>query len=235
MADRPFIINGRWLTFAPHVLTYACDYAMDAYDDAWFDRLGVIWPAALRHAAIKRKAEYLAGRHVAQMALKELGWAGYHIATANDRSPVWPDGVVGTITHTAQHAVCSVARRAAVRAVGIDAELFMSHELGTQVRSILVSDAETAYLQSLPMAFEQALTIVFSAKESLYKALYPEVKAFFDFTAAEVLHLDGERCAFSLRLQLDLGDRWGMGAVVEGGYRLHDGHVLTYMVIPAGA
>jgi enterobactin synthetase component D len=232
MSATPFIDKERWLALAPAVLSYACEYTLSAYHDGWFATLEVALPAALRHAVPKRKAEFLAGRHAAQRALAELGWPGWDIATAADRSPVWPDGVVGTITHTRHHALASVARRDQVQALGMDAELFLSQQLGAEVASMLVSDAETCYLRSLPMGFEQALTIVFSAKESLYKALHPEVKVFFDFSAAELLHLDRERGAFALRLRADLSTRWPAGAVIDGCYRLQDDHVLTYVVIP---
>src|SRR3979409_1002599 len=58
-------------------------------------------PQALRHATQKRQREFLAGRWCAEEALQCLGAGSTHVAMAKDRAPIWPDGVVGSITHTA--------------------------------------------------------------------------------------------------------------------------------------
>src|SRR4030081_3796126 len=58
-------------------------------------------PQALRHATQKRQREFLAGRWCAEKALQCLGAGSTHVAMAKDRAPIWPAGVVGSITHTA--------------------------------------------------------------------------------------------------------------------------------------
>lgn len=233
MMTKKFIVSTDSISLAPDVVTYTCEYDVDAYHDGWFDVLGVVVPANLHHAVVKRKAEYLAGRHVAQAALAALGWKATGIAVAPDRSPVWPMAVVGTITHTGRHALSSVARRGSVRGLGIDVEPYISQQLGAAIYSNVVSIDETRYLLSLSMPFEHALTITFSAKESLYKALYPEVRKFFDFAAAELLFIDPENRTFSLCLRHDLSTYWRQGVVVSGTYSLYAGSVMTHIVIPS--
>src|SRR5260370_12550496 len=66
-------------------------------------------PQALRYATQKRQREFLAGRWCAEEALQCLGAGSTHVAMAEDRTPIWPDGVVGSITHTDDFAAAAVA------------------------------------------------------------------------------------------------------------------------------
>jgi 4'-phosphopantetheinyl transferase EntD len=77
-------------------------------------------PQALRHATQKRQREFLAGRWCAKQALQGLGAGSTHVAMAGDRAPIWPDGVVGSITDTGDFAAAAVAWAADVAGLGIE-------------------------------------------------------------------------------------------------------------------
>src|SRR6202165_5059978 len=79
-------------------------------------------PQALRFATQKRQREFLAGRWCAEQALQRLGAGSTHVAMAADRAPIWPDGVVGSITHTGNFAAAAVAWAADIAGLGIDSE-----------------------------------------------------------------------------------------------------------------
>src|ERR1700716_1803425 len=66
-------------------------------------------PQPLRHAVPNRQREFLAGRLCAAQALRCLGADSTHVGMAGDRAPVWPDGVVGSITHSGGFAAAAVA------------------------------------------------------------------------------------------------------------------------------
>src|ERR1700738_5557121 len=79
-------------------------------------------PQALRHATQKRQREFLAGRRCAKQALQGLGAGSTHVAMAEDRAPIRPGGVVGSITHTGDFAAAAVAWAADIAGLGIDSE-----------------------------------------------------------------------------------------------------------------
>src|SRR5260221_4179554 len=76
-------------------------------------------PQALRYATQKRQREFLAGRWCAEEALQCLGAGSTHVAMAEDRTPIWPDGVVGSITDTDDFATETVGVATDLSWVGI--------------------------------------------------------------------------------------------------------------------
>jgi enterobactin synthetase component D len=161
-------------------------------------------------AVPKRRAEFLAGRFAAGRALAGLGLAGLP-GRNEDGSPRWPAQVAGSITHGAGRAFCAVARTEHVRSLGIDVERVMGPEAKAELRARICGDEEWALLtQSLRLPDHQLLTFAFSAKESLYKCLYPLMGRFMDFGAARVTAVEGsgQGSHFSGELTLSLSVDW---------------------------
>ncbi len=147
--------------------------------------LGIPLPPELARAVEKRRADYTAGRYCATRALAALGLpGGTRVGRGADGAPLWPEGIVGSITHTAGFAWAAAARATDVTAVGIDSEQVMSPELRCEVEGEILGPAESA-LRAGSAAARQALnheeyvTLVFSAKESLLKCLYPTCGVLF--------------------------------------------------------
>jgi 4'-phosphopantetheinyl transferase EntD len=110
---------------SPHRLSQrVCYRSLDSTDAAFALPLSAELrsrlPQALRHAIQKRQREFLAGRWCAKQALQCLGAGSTDVAMAEDRAPIWPDGVVGSITHTGDFAAAAVAWAADIAALGID-------------------------------------------------------------------------------------------------------------------
>src|SRR4051812_26708965 len=78
---------------------------------------------SIAHCAQKRIRDFAAGRDCAHRALEELGIAGFSILSGSTREPLWPQSIVGSITHTEGYAAAVVARAQQVRSVGIDCEI----------------------------------------------------------------------------------------------------------------
>lgn len=161
-------------------------------------------------AVPKRRAEFLAGRFAAGQVLAELGHTGLP-ARNEDGSPRWPAQITGSITHGAARAFCAVARAEHVRGLGIDVERVMGPDAKAELRARICGDAEWALLkQSLSLPDHQLLTLAFSAKESLYKCLYPLMGRFMDFGAARVTAVQGtsQGARFAGELTLSLSVDW---------------------------
>ena len=148
----------------------------------------LLWPAEavfVGRAVPKRVREFAAGRLCARRALADFGIVDFPIEVAEDRQPVWPDSMVGSITHTAGFCAAVVAERRCAGALGLDSEVVGDVTAGIW-HSICVP-METAWIQSLP-AVERAaaVTLIFSAKEAFYKCQYPVVRERLSFHDARV-------------------------------------------------
>ncbi|MEZ4403239.1 MAG: 4'-phosphopantetheinyl transferase superfamily protein [Kofleriaceae bacterium] len=155
--------------------------------EAWgAPRPSPLWPAeaaAIAGAAPGRVAEFARGRDCARAALAALGLAPGAIGRASSRAPVWPAGVVGSITHCPGYTAAAVARAPVVTSVGIDAE--PNQPLPEGVLATVATTAERAALAGLPpgVAWDRLL---FAAKESVYKAWWPLTGRWLGFEDATV-------------------------------------------------
>jgi enterobactin synthetase component D len=163
-------------------------------------------PDSLRRAVLKRQIEFLAGRVCAQQAIERLtGHKPASIPSRLDRAPAWPLGIVGAITHTTGYAAALVASATHYQGIGIDCEVVLSADNLKLQRHICVpNELEALQVAHRTWPPELLLTLVFSAKESLYKCLYPQVQKYFGFCAARVIALDSERHTFVIQLEQDL-------------------------------
>lgn len=180
----------------------------------------------------KRQTEYLAGRLCAREALRlALGQAAVP-GSGEDRAPQWPAAAVGSISHGAGWAGAVVAPRSACLGLGLDVEALMPEARAERLAGEILTLPELERLATLtPAQRAERITLTFSFKESVFKALYPLVRQRFYFEAAELIAL-GDRHA-RLRLLHDLGAGWTAGRELCGQWCWLDGRLLTLVAIPA--
>jgi len=135
----------------------------------------LLWPAEalfIANAVPKRVQEFAAGRLCARRALAEFGVTDFAVQVAGDRRPVWPESLIGSITHTAGFCAAVVAERARLLALGIDTEV--AGAVKAELWSSICVAEELAWLESLqPGARAAAATLIFAVKEAVYKCQYP--------------------------------------------------------------
>ena len=138
---------------------------------------------SVAHAVAKRQREFCAGRTLAREALRRLGVAGDVVlpaAAGGGRMPVWPEGFVGSITHTDAHCACAMARSPEVRSVGIDME--RCGRVRQSLWSQVFTESEVAMLSHADSSCQDRLaTVMFCAKEAFYKVQYPLTGAWLGF------------------------------------------------------
>lgn len=128
--------------------------------------------AYITRAIPKRRYEFAAGRRAARHALTELSLPPTAIPQARDRAPVWPKGIVGSISHCDTHCVAALASQSTCRSLGIDIEPAIP--LSAELEPVIATPSEQRVLQTLPLAQRlQRAKQIFCAKEALYKAQYP--------------------------------------------------------------
>jgi 4'-phosphopantetheinyl transferase EntD len=185
----------------------------------------------VERAVEKRWREFAAGRALARQALKSLGVPALPIPCGEGREPRWPDGIVGSITHCAGYCAAAVAPAQAIRTVGIDAEPHAP--LPDGVLRLVARIEEVAWIEARagdPLCWDR---ILFSAKESIYKAWFPVYRRWLDFDDVSVI-FDPPTARFRARLV----NRWAAcaGASIdcfEGRFLLSGTHVLTSTTVAA--
>jgi len=166
------------------------------FDPATFTDADLLWlphHAELANAGRKRKAEHLAGRIAAAHALPDHTVPG--IGPSGE--PLWPEGVSGSITHSGTQAM-AVAVRYPDALVGIDCEAILPDREAREIQDGIINAQEAMCLTRSGYPFALALTLAFSAKESLFKALFPQVKTYMGFDCARIMTLDERTLTLAL-------------------------------------
>lgn len=129
--------------------------------------------------AVKRIREFSSGRVCARRALEALGRPSVAIHRRDDRAPIWPVGVTGSITHCDDVAAAVLAPVDVIRCLGLDIECRgrISSELHATLFTLRETDAIARGVSS---------TLLFAAKEAIYKALHPVAGVFIGFTEMEL-------------------------------------------------
>src|ERR1700716_1152317 len=154
-------------------------------------------PQALRHATQKRQREFLAGRWCAEEALQCLGAGSTHVAMAKDRTPIWPVGVVGSITHTGDFAAAAVAWAADIAGLGIDSEQIINPAAARDIADICMVDEAMLFEPAHGRSFCEFCTFVFSAKEAVFKCLFPLTRKFLEFSDVRITSFDWDQKHFA--------------------------------------
>ncbi|KWU48802.1 MULTISPECIES: 4'-phosphopantetheinyl transferase family protein [Pseudomonas] len=198
-----------------------------------FQRSAVPPPASIQRSVAKRQAEFLAGRLCARTALQQLDQLDCVPAIGEDRAPVWPGHISGSITHSTGHAAAIVGYKTQWRGLGMDLENLLSLERAERLAGEILTADELQRMAALPREqIARLVTLTFSLKESLFKALYPIVQQRFYFEHAEVLEWS-EAGHVRLRLLTDLSAEWCHGKVLEGQYAVDGDQLLSLVAIGA--
>jgi 4'-phosphopantetheinyl transferase EntD len=161
-------------------------HAVEVFDDPPEARLLPEEVAYVARAVEARRREFTTGRHCARVALGRLGVAPTAITRGELGAPGWPDGVVGSITHCAGYRAAAVARVADLITIGIDAE--PNEPLPDRVLDVVARPSERAMIAALASSLPDVAwdRLLFSAKESVYKAWAPLTGTFLDFDGTDI-------------------------------------------------
>ena len=190
-------------------------------------------------AVARRRAEFLAGRKAAALALAELGVRDRFVGRNRDGSPAFPVGTVGSISHADGVAVAAVERASAFASIGIDLEAVVELERSRELGGLILDEAELELVTSALGDADEALSfsLVFSAKESFYKCLYPRARVFLEFSDVRAVGLErradghGE---ITLRLERDLAPPFTRGFALSVHFFADRARVATTALLSKG-
>lgn len=183
------------------ILLFAC-YDIGAFDPALYAQNDIPLPDRFEKSVPKRQAEFLAGRMLAQRAVNVLGAAG-PVIRGSLGEPLWPKGVRGSISHSGGRV--GVWATSANWHPGLDIEHLVTPREADAIRAGVLTEAERQFALS-----RAELTAVFSAKEALFKGLFPHVGRRFGFSSAELVALPKAN-GLTLKLTCALAERLPSG------------------------
>jgi enterobactin synthetase component D len=187
----------------------------------------MLLPDELQGAVLKRQCEYLAGRFCAHRCLLKLSQeqgsavSDIMVGTGKNREPLWPQGVIGSISHSNQFAITIASHSAkAYLGLGVDIEEQMKPDLALSLCDQIMSAEEKAQFNRLSkMCFEDFVTLIFSAKEALFKALFPTVGVYLEFDSSELILFDQEEQILYFQLSYPLSQVWYKGRILKVQYQ----------------
>jgi 4'-phosphopantetheinyl transferase EntD len=140
---------------------------------------------SIERAVEKRRLEFAAGRVLARRALETFGLGQAAIPVGAKREPVWPEGIVGSISHTKGFCGVAVARASEVRGLGFDVERVPDVKLSL-ASHIATDDERDGVQRALGRSPAEALALLFSAKEAFFKFQYPISRTWLGLLDARV-------------------------------------------------
>ena len=214
----------------PETLLLKAAFDLSRFDERLFPACDIPSPTHLNKAVRKRRAEYLASRMVVRNALSRMGIEAAILSNDADRAPVWPVGISGSLSHSHQSIAVLLSRRENRLLLGVDCETILRAETAEQMQSVIVTPEEKQRLLESGLPFATALTLAFSIKESLYKALFPLLRQAMDFRAAEITALYPATGQVRLRLTDAFASDFPAGRVFTGQVELQAEQVLTWII-----
>lgn len=219
------------------ISSHSVEFFQEQYEEpASWKIYGVQYPSTLKTACLKRKVEFLAGRYCSMKSLEKHGFTDkdFQLVAHENRAPIWPESYIGSISHSDGFAVSIVSNRKPLRGMGIDVESNIKETSLDSVRNYICLKSEQdrfANLYSKIVSESVYCTLIFSAKESIYKALNPIVRKFFGFQEAEIVEIDFTRCEFSFQLKSDLSPEFKNGFCGKGSFHQGTRRVISFLVI----
>ena len=186
----------------------------------------------IARAVDKRKAEFATARVCARYALIRLGVKPCALVPQADRSPTWPPGVKGTISHTT--GCCAVAVTTATDVLGIGLDVDQAEALDLELEKVVCTRSEQAWLDSLPASDRGLLAkLLFCAKEAFYKCQYGVTGELLDFQDVEI-EIDREAQTFRVRDLTPKVPQQHLVRAISGKFRKVDAYLVVTALLRSG-
>ncbi len=201
---------------------------VEAFDDTVPAPLFAQEEEQVARAVDKRRREFATARRCAREALAAYGFAPAPLLSGERGQPMWPAGMVGSITHCAGYRAAVVARDRDLAAVGVDAE---PHQpLPDGILETVALPSEQARLRRLAETDAGVCwdRVLFCAKESVYKAWYPLARRWLDFVEADIVFAPA-RATFTATVLVDAPRQLSR---FDGRFAVSAGLIVTAVTVP---
>ncbi|MDF7676131.1 4'-phosphopantetheinyl transferase superfamily protein [Neisseriaceae bacterium ESL0693] len=179
----------------------------------------------------KRRKEFICGRVCTRHLLNKLNYGSVNIPTLNmDGTPRWPPGITGSISHTQKMIAVCICSTFYYGTVGIDIETIMNTEQSNAVAELIFNEPE--FFENRPKSMfnynrELYSTIIFSAKESIFKAIYQNSGCYFDFKNICLINYSD---ILSFKIMSTISEKWCINRVINVFFDIFEETVLTLVL-----
>ncbi|MCM6774072.1 4'-phosphopantetheinyl transferase superfamily protein [Nocardia sp. CDC159] len=182
-------------------------------------------------AVEKRRRDFIGARYCARLALEQLGEPPVAIGKGERGMPLFPRGVVGSLTHCAGYQAAALAHRLRWRSIGIDAEPHDTLPEGV-LESVSLAPERDWLRAAIPEVGLHLDRLLFCAKEATYKAWFPLTLRWLGFEDAHITFtVDDSGCGGTFHSELLIPGRTNDGGApltsFDGRWLISDGLILT--------
>ena len=197
-------------------------FSPDKFREKLFFHFDIECPNSVRESVPKRKREFLAGRICTKYLIKmNLGYE-VDVPISADRSPKWPCGLTGSISHTDNSAIAIVGKKEHSGdnlSFGIDIQTLMSQQQSKSIQPLIADITELLLLKKLNYSNEYCTTLLFSAKESIYKAIYPHIMEIVNFDAVNLVNINHHKSILTFSTSTNLNKNFNINKIITCNYR----------------
>jgi len=179
---------------------------------------------SIQNAVAKRRQEFGAGRLCARNALTRLGINKYPLYKGADGVPIWPNGIIGVISHSHNWCVAAVAKKNDLRALGLDIETI--DRVSMRIAKKVLTPVEMEWINAGDEEAQKRLALLFSAKETVFKCVAPLYGKRLGFYDMVVTHVTEEQ-SFEVKLSEKIFAEIPHCSTLIGRYLMHEGEVIT--------
>lgn len=214
------------------------DILVGLYNSTCFDikYLDVDIPNRFDKVVRKRKTEFAVGRFLSMLLLEGYGVKTRAIDVGAGGEPIWPDNFIGSISHSEGVTICSVLRLSRFQYIGIDVELALNRKEYLVIANEVLRVEEFKIYEQCSKPNEIITTIIFSAKEALFKAIYRDINQNLTFSMFEVIAWNEINQTLVLKLTCHLATSFPKGRRFECKYATkvikNKSFVLTAVAVP---
>lgn len=187
-------------------------------------------PLKIAQARVERKNEYLCGRVLAQAVLSHHFGLDQSITSMHEHLPIWPSHVLGSISHSQNKLIVALSNNA--NYLGIDIEHWVTSEFAQESAHLVLTPSEFDLWKSKAAEFfdfARYVSLIFSVKESLYKAVYPTAKQYIDFLEAFIVDINFENQTLTLTFLPEIQQRYQLLEHYDGGWTIEQDHIMTWV------
>jgi len=187
-------------------------------------------PLKIAQAPVERKNEYLCGRVLAQAVLNHHFGLDQPITSMHEPLPIWPSHVLGSISHSQNKLIVALSNNAIY--LGIDIEHWVTSEFAQESAHLILTPSEFNLWKSKAadfLDFAHYVSLIFSIKESLYKAVYPTAKQYIDFLEASIIDINFENQTLTLTFLPEIQHRYQLLERYDGGWTIEQDHIMTWV------
>ena len=211
----------------PHVFSATCPISEVNEDELHDQELEI----SKQFKSPARRTQYIAGRIAARRAIKNCDPNfSQPILRSTEGLPLWPSSFIGSISHNDEIAIASITASSNYLALGIDLEA-LNRDLEIAIEKRVFTDREREWANQEKGRLKERLLSTFSAKESIYKALYPVCKTVFGFKDLE-LEWNSDNQSFKARLLEHLSEQFSRDSVFNVKVKVFNNLILTGLVVP---